>query len=241
MSAFSECCRQLLLESESTVYQIAKQSNLDRTSIQRMITGKRMPSIQFVEKFCSYLRITPIERTELLELYKIEKIGKDLYQNRLYIKTMIESMNYDKRYDSFSVLEHLSKINSISPTNEFFSDSPGEIINMLDYIMREEIKKSGNPIISTNLPVTYKAFLRLLQRIKYIFHDGLNLRHLFIFNKAPALLAKTNYNLEILHEILPLIAEFPSVYQPRYIYSKSTPVDDYYYIYPYYIDRKSVV
>ena len=37
MSEFSERCRQLLINSGSNVYQMAKHSSLDKTSIQRMV------------------------------------------------------------------------------------------------------------------------------------------------------------------------------------------------------------
>lgn len=235
MSAFSECCRQLLLESGSNVYQIAKQSGLDRTSIQRMITGKRMPSIQFVEKFCSHLRITPIERTELLELYKIEKIGKELYQNRLYIKTMIESMRPEQSYNAILTLESARKMEDISLNQDIFTDSQNETANLLEYILFKELRSRDFTRIRTNLPVTYKTFFNLLQRIRNTLDRSFRLQHLFILNKAPSLLSKANYNLEVLHEVLPFVSEFPDMYFPRYIYSKSTPGDDYYYIYPYYL------
>ena len=92
MSDFSERCKQLLLESGSNVYQISKRSGLDRTSLQRMITGNRMPGPKFVREFCSNLRINPVEEEELLKLYIIEKVGKPVYQNRLYVKNLIEGI-----------------------------------------------------------------------------------------------------------------------------------------------------
>lgn len=73
MSEFSERCRQLLINSGSNVYQMAKYSSLDKTSIQRMVTGKRLPSLDFVKKFCSYLRISPIEKKNCWNCMKQKK------------------------------------------------------------------------------------------------------------------------------------------------------------------------
>ena len=139
MSTFSECCRQLLSESESSVYEISKESGLDRTSIQRMITGKRMPSIQFVEKFCDHLRITPIERAELLELYRIEKIGKELYQNRMYIKNMIENLTTYSTIDSVLLPNYAQELlagkDLENNDKEYFSESANKTTNLLEYII----------------------------------------------------------------------------------------------------------
>ena len=43
MSDFSCKCREYLKLTGETVYQLAASSGLDRTSLQRMITGKRLP------------------------------------------------------------------------------------------------------------------------------------------------------------------------------------------------------
>ena len=82
MSDFSSKCREYLTDTGETVYQLASSSGLDRTSLQRMLTGKRLPSIDFIHQFCDSIRINPSQRLELMELYKIEKIGKEVYYNR---------------------------------------------------------------------------------------------------------------------------------------------------------------
>ena len=76
MSDFSNKCREYLKDTGENVYQLSASSGLDRTSLQRMITGKRLPGIDFVRQFCDSLRINPSQRRELMELYKIEKIEK---------------------------------------------------------------------------------------------------------------------------------------------------------------------
>ena len=76
MSDFSNKCREYLKDTGENVYQLSASSGLDRTSLQRMITGKRLPGIDFVRQFCDSLRINPSQRRELMELYKIENIEK---------------------------------------------------------------------------------------------------------------------------------------------------------------------
>ena len=48
MSEFSSKCREYIKNTGETVYQLSASSGLDRTSLQRMITGKRLPGTDFV-------------------------------------------------------------------------------------------------------------------------------------------------------------------------------------------------
>lgn len=85
MSDFSNKCREYLKDTGENVYQLSASSGLDRTSLQRMITGKRLPGIDFVRQFCDSLRINPSQRRELMELYKIEKNRKrNILQPQIY-------------------------------------------------------------------------------------------------------------------------------------------------------------
>ena len=63
-----------------------------------MITGKRLPGIDFVRQFCDSLRINPSQRRELMELYKIEKIGKEIYYNRKYIQELLRVISSQQAF-----------------------------------------------------------------------------------------------------------------------------------------------
>lgn len=58
MSKFSEKCKELLFENGSNVYRISKSASLERTTLQRMVTGKRLPNPEFLKSFCSALRLS---------------------------------------------------------------------------------------------------------------------------------------------------------------------------------------
>lgn len=92
MSKFSERLKQLIEESGMKIYQIAKNAELDRTTIQRSITGEHLPNLNFVDKLSDYLRLLPAERIELFELYSISKIGEKVYAGRKYTKEIIEQI-----------------------------------------------------------------------------------------------------------------------------------------------------
>lgn len=89
MTEFSGKCKELIAKSNISIYQLAKISNLDRTTLQKMVKGERLASRQFVQEMCSHLRITRQEERELMELYDMEKVGKDTYYTRIEIQNLL--------------------------------------------------------------------------------------------------------------------------------------------------------
>ena len=89
MSKFSEKCKALLQENGTNVYRLSNNSSLERTALQRMVTGKRLPGIEFVKQFCQELRMPLAEERHLIELYKMEVLGEDVYRNRQCIHNLI--------------------------------------------------------------------------------------------------------------------------------------------------------
>ena len=76
-------------ENGTNVYRLSNSSSLERTTLQRMVTGKRLPGIDFVKQFCKELRMSAAEEQQLMELYHIEQIGEDVYQNRMIIRNLL--------------------------------------------------------------------------------------------------------------------------------------------------------
>ena len=100
MSKFSDKCRELLVENGTNVYRLSISAEMERTKLQRMVTGKRLPNIEFVRRFCRELRMPVQEEEQLLELYKREIVGEDVYRNRQCIRDLfcrlssLEQSNY---------------------------------------------------------------------------------------------------------------------------------------------------
>lgn len=91
MSKFSEKCKELLTENGYNVYRLSQAASLERTTLQRMVTGKRLPGPEFVEHFCQALRISLPEKKEIMELYKMEAIGETAYRNQTTILHLLKN------------------------------------------------------------------------------------------------------------------------------------------------------
>lgn len=227
MSEFSEYCRHLLANSGSNVYQIANHSSLDRTSIQRMIRGERLPSRKFVKDFCSYLRINPIQQEEVLKLYDIEKIGKTEYLKRCYIKDLIERLSFleNDNSDTLSGSEDFSNAFSITPCVE----------NKIFFTLQKELETNTNPEILLNVPTSYRYIFFVLKKLFSQFSGHADIKHLITLNSNPSNSLHPCQNLEIMSDVLPTIQLLKDIYHPSYLYSNITCDDEKLMVMPYYI------
>lgn len=234
MSEFSQYCKQLLLESGSNVYRFSNTYHLDHTTLQRMITGKRLPSQEFVEKFCSHLRMTPQEKDLLWELFEMEQVGKSRYENRVFIRQMLEYIgNLQQRTTlipfNVSAASLTPNTSSICTTNPMDTCS-----QMTKVIMRENY--SSSPLFYTNIPVTCSHFMTELKRTVGTHIPEARIVHFLILHKNPDTYTDSNYNLGILKEILPLALLDDTGYSAHYCYSSSLhQAATASLIYPYYL------
>ena len=89
MSKFSDKCKELLTENGYNVYRLSQTASLERTALERMITGKRLPGIEFVEAFCNALRISHSDKKELPPLvpYSGEQLSSTIAKhNKILLK-----------------------------------------------------------------------------------------------------------------------------------------------------------
>lgn len=238
MSEFSERCKQLLTESGSNVYQIAKRSSLDRTTIQRMITGKRLPSQDFVKDFCTYLRISPIEKSELLELYKMEKIGKSTYMNCWYIKNLIESLASVEHIYPFAWKETFpfQALFRYPPQNMLHSKNQNmhfQVKEKILSIIEQELQSNEQPEFLLNLPPNHMFLFYSLQQTLQNAPEKTCIKHLITLNQGMQNSAHSLKNLETLSYILPVAKILDGKYHPHYIYSTLTSNDEQLLIMPY--------
>lgn len=158
MSDFSSKCREYLTDTGETVYQLASSSGLDRTSLQRMLTGKRLPSIDFIHQFCDSIRINPSQRLELMELYKIEKIGKEVYYNRKYIQELLRVISSQQTI-SPSGFQRL-------PSLPFYRGDFSFDVEKKVFSLFEDILDSGSDEeICTNIPANCRLLVQTFARL----------------------------------------------------------------------------
>ena len=213
MSRFSDRCKYIIRENGTNVYQISKEAPLDCTTLQRMVTGKRLPGKDFVRRFCDYLRMPETEVEELLALYRIEQIGEHAYYSRKYIKNVFHQL-YELENDqanqpaSRGIYQHL--------LNPLLSQQMSiRCENALLSVLAQCFRSESSAYIYTNLPAT-QSLIHYIELLNDRHPKDIEILHLisFCMNGVDNL-----SNLAALLTILPFTLSSALRYTPYFIYN----------------------
>ena len=90
MSLFNQRIEELIVDSGETVQSLAEIGKINRSTLQRVKSGERLPSKNFFGGLCKALRLSAVEEEELKNLLEMETIGQRNYYNRKAIVGLIE-------------------------------------------------------------------------------------------------------------------------------------------------------
>lgn len=236
MSKFSDKCKELLTENGYNVYRLSQTASLERTALQRMITGKRLPGIEFVEAFCNALRISHSDKKELIELYKMEQMGESTYRNHATFFQLFHTLSDIEKEGSVHnhIIVDSRNVKLTSPV----SANKYETEILMQYLLNEAIQEE-EPLLYTNLPGTNTLLphhLKIL--VSQYSHKTVTVKHMIQFQTN---IAYAYENLETLQQIIPLCCSRGIHYIPFYYYSKISRNDQSNLIYPFYIITKNYV
>lgn len=236
MSQFSHKLKLLIEDSGTNVYQLAKKAQLDRTTIHRAIVGERLPSLIFVKKLCDYLRVSPMEHKELLEFYDISKVGEEVYASRKYIKGMIERIaTIHIKTDNMLIGEKTVVVDrQINKDINVFSGQYS-VNNLIHDILEDAVYNEDSSQINLIVPFEYTFLFDFLHQLYFGRKGKINIRHIVKLSKNPKALQNSNFNLEILSDVLPFAFSVGSGYQPYYYYGNTDVAKDVAMMMPYYI------
>ncbi|KIR03007.1 hypothetical protein P261_01822 [Lachnospiraceae bacterium TWA4] len=223
MSEFSEECSKIFKQNGITIYQFADKIGVDRTTLQRMNSGRKLPSRQFVKKVLDHLPISVNEREHLEHLFYIEKVGKQVYRRRQAVKELIE--NFYEVSKSMTEANYHRKLNF---SIEQFSDEKSvnsismevDIIDALRYIVIDAFKRSKEVhIYMNNFKNAYYIMQQMIQESnesskKATCHQLVNLQRNIQLNLGDSGIG----NVEILKDALPFLVSFKGEYDLRYSY-----------------------
>lgn len=234
MSKFSDKIQTIIQESGYTVYQISRGSGLGRTSIHKMMSGTLIPGRDFMNQFYDYMRVGPVERQELEYYYMIEKDGWERYENRMFIKEMLEGVS--DRYEE-GVANDLMDVQNWEEdySNSEQASNLYQTLNLVHRILCKEWNNYDQPRLDMNIPLSSKYLVQMIYQLYREKGKHVKVRQVVIMNQNPSRLKDANYNLKILHRILPLSLSFPNQYQVRRCYSKCEEKDSYAFFWPYYM------
>jgi hypothetical protein len=122
MTRFSEALNKILTQKDISVYNLSQNSGVNRTTIQKMKAGTRLPASEaVVRQLADHLMLTPVEYNDFVRDYRISRMGEENYLRRQYVKEIIESF-----YDSHTVSNVVIESNG---SNILHMPSDHEVVN----------------------------------------------------------------------------------------------------------------
>lgn len=109
MLIFSDLLSQYMEMKNVGAYALSRFCGLDRSSMYKMINGKRNPSSEeMVRKMAQFMQLTPQEKTDFMEAFYIAQMGAEVYYRRKAVQELIQDFCCctGKKEYIFSEMEH---------------------------------------------------------------------------------------------------------------------------------------
>lgn len=231
MSDFSQMLSTFIAQKNIGTYSLAQYCGIDRSTIYKIINGKRTPSsAEIVNKMALFMHLTPGEKSELLHAYEIAVIGYDTYYQRKTIYELLKKFNHQNFSFSSPESSLISPEINIDEQTVSLVGSPRISQVLFSILTNEAAKKEGH--IDLLIQPDYSYVMELIHSLGLQNHN-LSIRHIFAMNnteKVPP--SKKNYNLECLSYILPIYL-CGCKYHTYYYYDNITFNQNKFHAFPY--------
>lgn len=214
MTIFADTLRKYLESKNTTIYTISKISGVERTMIQHMKAGKRLPSnISDVQAIAKAMMLNLSETEELLRAYNITHMGEENYFRREHVGKIISSF-YDMNTASKLVLPKGSQdtLQLNEPLKKIIGRS--NINRIVKAILEMEANKKGGHVKIMVQP-EYGYLFDCLTSVDFSSNDT-NVEAIIVFDKNEGH-KSTIYNLNVLEKLVPILFQC-EVFHPYYIY-----------------------
>lgn len=217
MSKFSVLFSELLDKKNITIYSVAQNTSIDRTYLQKMKKGERLPKqADFINELAIAMRLTQTEAMQLYDAYEITVLGEDCYLSRKEIVKIINTI-YDVDNSKLFIKSSLPlEVNC----NEFPQIIKGKnnIQNLIKLLLENVVAKGNCKIRLISQP----SFNFLYDYISTLNIDAANviIENIISFAVPCEVHNSSLTNLSILQKIIPLFYN-SSNYHPYYIYDSN--------------------
>ena len=232
MSEFSDFCNMLREKSGMTIYYIAKVSDMERTALNRMLNGKRLPGYEDVERFCGTIRANEKEKEHIRKLYVMEKMGKKRYNNCRYIEQLLDALEHEGITSIFFDQVPGEEKNS---GNTSFAEGEKPVRYKLLNMLEQAYQVADIEEIYTNFPASDEILLSAVRFYENNYNKQIPFSHFHILNVNPEQYYDADCNLKVLCAALIWTFIKEKSYIPYYTYSPLMLNDLEIQLMPYYL------
>lgn len=161
MSLLSQKITEYISESGETVQSLAEMGNINRTTLQRVKSGERLPTRAFFKKLTRVLRLSSAEEAELETLLAIAQVGEGTYANRQKIIELIETVSELTEYQiPFSKELHQKEAaGNAADFDQVMQIVSGEsqVLNLIEHSIDRELFQAAEPTVKLAIPYGFQA------------------------------------------------------------------------------------
>lgn len=206
MSMFSEYFRRVVDESSLSIVKLADLSGVERSYIQKMLNGSRIPSSEeWVVRISQVLSLNGVKLRELLRRYQISKLGEETYYRRKDIEDFICEYNkMGEKEDNLLVTEERVHLDVKQETTVI--RRMDVIVDVICGLLREAADREEKEISIILQPENHEI-LKCLSKIGRKGY-GIKIQHLICLDNTQYEWTTRNHNLIYLKNILPIISKY---------------------------------
>jgi|GEM_PF-2180606 len=233
MSKFSEVFKKCVDGSGLSVTRISQLCGIDRTLIQKYISGARLPSQQVLETVAGSLSVNQRELKELSQMLEEEKVGKDVIASRNAIRSLILDIrrirDSDKVYSGEYIYEAKDTYQMIEDTMD--------LQKILIGIVMKEVQEEEKPEVYLDYFSNCRYALNTLKDLDETEKEIVCHQMIGLFKDKEGSLM----NIQKLQAAIPFSFGFRHTYDIRYAYHTSVEESAYTYLWPHYVVTSSQV
>lgn len=219
-----------------TVYSISQQSGLNRTTLQKILSGQRKITKEIYEKLLPFFALSPIDKEELEQAFLINQIGPERFQTHMEIKRILE-MSTSTLYQTDDSPYDLVVSNVDTWSNCMLIQGTYQIVNAIYSVALKNVTTEDHPFIYTFADMSHPYASIFFKPLYHPTFQPLHVKHLIEYQKTQ--MDGENYdnihNIQILKNLLPSFAAFPGTFEVHYYYSARNRFKQQATAFPYYV------
>ena len=229
--------KELIKDKKMTIFSLAKEIDVDRSSLQHFLSGKRKMNLEDLRKIMDALNLTKDKKKELYALYENEYDDRDILKNSQDIFVLFTEIDQINPEINWVESEEFLVKNQLASDKARVIRGQVKIEGIIRSCFIEEMGRSENAHVIMSINFRHYFLYDLIMRIKGQNRGGKIQNIIPLVNKK-----KLGNNLDILKTVLLLKSLDNVEYQPYYFYSGTKIYDDISIILPnYFITTKQVI
>ena len=211
MQEFHKLLTRFINEKNTTIYTLAKNTGIERSYIQKMKSGARIPGEKStILKLAKGLMLTANESAQLVQAYSIAKMGEGKYYQRMFVQNIISSFAEVQAKNSL-ILECNTQNNLVMSNDYEHISGVSAVHKVLRAVMEIEASKEDGCIRIIAQP----SFSYIYDCISTL-NSSTNVENIITLYKQDND-NTINYNLDVFQKLVPLFFSCPH-FHPFYVH-----------------------